>query len=84
MKISDGPSPGTGSRKIWIRARSMSSVAHPVTGIAPLAPVVLFNGVSKTPIGADVAPDALTRSAANSVRTAVAGANAAVMPISPL
>src|SRR5258708_24408723 len=44
-------SPGSGSRQRVMRARPMSSIAQPVTGIAPMTPVELSAGVSMRPIG---------------------------------
>src|SRR4051812_47301073 len=56
MKIWAAPSPATGSRMIRSRVTSTSSIAHPVTGIDPVTPVVPSVGVSKAPKGAAVAP----------------------------
>jgi len=52
MKISApaGSAP-TGSRQISTFTTSTASSAHPVTGIAPATPLVLFAGVSKLPKG---------------------------------
>src|SRR6266481_5107912 len=44
-------SPVIGSRQISTPVTSTLSSAQPVTGIAPMTPVVLFAGVSKLPNG---------------------------------
>ena len=67
-------SPATAARQMVTRVISMSSSAQPVNGTAPVTPVVLFAGVSTTPIGAADVPCCFTVSATATEANAFPGA----------
>src|SRR5262245_57225812 len=75
MKTCADPSPATGSRRIRTPVISMSSTAHPVTGIDPVTPVLPSTGVSIRPVGMADAPLGIV------VRATVIGPAALAAPV---